>query len=462
MHFFNPPALMRLVEVNPGAGTRQETVATVMELAQRMGKTPVHVRKDSPGFIVNRVLITYLNEAAKLLDKHSVEQVDAAMQHKAGMPMGPFMLGDLIGLDIVHDILRVFEEKLGPGYKPDKHITALIEAKKLGRKTGQGFYSYRERPSVAEAQAEGFDVALLLRPLVAEAEKLVKEGVASEADVDTAMKLGANIPKGPFEIKQAGLGEEKPILTEKRDGVYVITINRPAKLNSITLDMLEGIGSALDEAAENASVGCVLFTGSGDRAFSAGADINAFLEYNKTQARKVPQTGHRVFRKILETPKPVVAAVNGYCLGGGNELILYCDARLASDKARFSQPEVTLGLIPGWGATYMLPRLVGRTLAGEMILTGRRLDADEALRAGLVNAVYPAAEFDARVWEYAKKLAEGPPHAMAEIKRLLSLDPQLPRALNAEEDAFTGLWGHGELREGISAFNEKRRPAFRS
>ena len=462
MHFFNPPALMKLVEVNQGAETQPETVETVMELAKRMGKTPVHVKKDSPGFIVNRVLVTYLNDAAKLLDKYSVEQIDAAMQHKAGMPLGPFMLSDLIGLDIVHDILKVFEEKLGPAYKPDKRITALYEAKKLGRKTGQGFYGYKERPSVTEAQAEGFDVVLLLRPFVAEAEKLVKEGVASEADVDTAMKLGANIPKGPFEMRQAGLGEEKPILTERKEGVYVITINRPAKLNSLTLDMLEQIEAALEEAAKDASVGCILFKGAGDRAFSAGADINAFLEFDKTRARKVPQTGHRVFRKIMETPKPVVAAVNGYCLGGGCELALFCDIRLASDKARFGQPEVTLGLMPGWGATYMLSRLVGKTLAGEMILTGRRLDAEEANKAGLVNAVYPAAEFDARVWEYAKKLAEGPPHAIAEIKRLLCMDPQLSKALKAEEDAFTGLWDHGELREGITAFNQKRKPVYRS
>jgi enoyl-CoA hydratase/3-hydroxyacyl-CoA dehydrogenase len=462
MHFFNPPALMRLVEVNQGAETRPEIVEAVMELSRRMGKTPVHVKKDSPGFIVNRILITYLNDAAKLLDKYSVEQIDAAMQHKAGMPMGPFMLSDLIGLDIVYNILREFEEKLGPEYKPDKRIAALYEAKKLGRKTGEGFYNYRERPSVTEAQAEGFDVALLLRPFVAKAETLVKEGLASEAEVDTAMKLGVNIPKGPFEMRQAGLGEEKPILTERKEGVYVITINRPAKLNSLTLDMLEQIGTAVDDATKDEAVGCILIRGTGDRAFSTGADINAFLEFDKTQARRVPQTGHRVFRKMLETPKPVVAAVNGYCLGGGCELAIFCDIRLASDKARFSQSEITLGLMPGWGATYMLPRILGKTLAEEMMLTGRRLDAEEALKAGLVNAVYPAAEFEAKTWEYAKKLAEGPPHAMAEIKRLLSLDPQMVKALKAEEDAFTGLWDHNELREGITAFNEKRKPSFRA
>jgi len=462
MHFFNPPALMKLVEVNQGAKTRPETVETIMETARRMGKTPVHVKKDSPGFIVNRVLITYLNEASKLLDKHSVQQIDAAMQHRTGMPMGPFMLSDLIGLDTVHEILTVFQDKLGPQYAPDRHIAELVKAKKLGRKTGEGFYSYKERPAVTEAQAQGFDVTLLLRPFVAEAEKLVKEGIASEADVDTAMKLGANVPKGPFEMRQAGLGVEKPVLTEKRDGIYTITLNRPAKLNSITLEMLELIEAAVDEASRDISVHCIMFKGAGDRAFSAGADITDFPGFTVEQANRVPVTGHRVFRKLLDVPKPVVAAVNGYCLGGGNELTLFCDFRLASDKARFSQPEVTLGLMPGWGATCMLPRIVGRTLATEMTMTGRRLDAEEALRAGLVNAVYPAAEFDAKAWEYAKKLAEGPPHALAEMKKLASMDPQLDKALKAEEKAFTGLWRHQELREGIAAFNEKRKPAFRA
>jgi enoyl-CoA hydratase/carnithine racemase len=161
-------------------------------------------------------------------------------------------------------------------------------------------------------------------------------------------------------------------------------------------------------------------------------------------------------------PKPIVAAIHGYCLGGGNELILYCDFRLASDKARFSQPEVTLGLIPGWGGTYMLSRLVGKTLAMEMTMTGTRLDADEAFKAGLVTAVYQAAEFDAKVWDYAKKLAEGPPHALAAMKKLTNMDPQLGKALKAEEEAFTRLWDHRELREGIAAFNEKRKPVFRS
>jgi len=201
MHFFNPPALMRLVEVIPGARTSSETVEAVKVLAERMGKTSVAVKRDAPGFIVNRVLITYLNEAAKLLDAgYAKEQIDSAMQHRAGMPLGPFMLSDLIGLDIVYDILRVFEEELGPGYRPAKPIEALFREGKLGRKTGEGFYSYEERSRVAEEAGEGFDIDLLLKLLIEEAEKVVEEGVADREAVDTAMKLGANLPKGPFEM----------------------------------------------------------------------------------------------------------------------------------------------------------------------------------------------------------------------------------------------------------------------
>lgn len=203
MHFFNPAAIMKLVEVNQGEKTKPHTVYLVQKIAEKMRKTSVWVKKDSPGFIVNRVLVTYLNEAAKLLDKHSIEQIDAAMQHQANMPLGPFMLSDLIGLDIVYNILKEFETKLGPEYTPDKHITELYKNKKLGRKTKQGFYNYTERPNVTPEQGKGFNPNTLIKHLIAESEKLVAEGVATEKDIDTAMKLGVNMPKGPFELKEA-------------------------------------------------------------------------------------------------------------------------------------------------------------------------------------------------------------------------------------------------------------------
>jgi enoyl-CoA hydratase/3-hydroxyacyl-CoA dehydrogenase len=460
MHFFNPPAIMKLVEVNQGEETSEATVEAVQELARRMGKTPVWVRRDAPGFIVNRVLVTYLNEACKLLDGYGVEQIDAAMQHKAGMPLGPFMLSDLIGMDIVYNILKVFEEKLGLGYAPCQRITELFEAEKLGRKSGEGFYSYEARPSVTEEQAEGFDVKLLLDPFVEEAEKVVVEGIATEEDVDTAMKLGANLPWGPFEMKRVGLGEEKPILTEKKDGVLTVTVNRPGKLNSMTAEMLEMIGEALDDAAKDKSIRCVLFTGAGDRAFCSGADISQFPQLDVEGARRLSRLGQTTYRKIVELPKPAVAAVNGSCLGGGNELAIHCDFRLASKKASFGQPEVNLGLITGWGATYMLPRLVGKALAAEMMMTGRRLNAEEAHKAGLVNSVYPVDEFEAKVQEFVKKLVDGPPLALAAMKKLVNLE-DLEEAANAEADEFSNLWNYGDLMEGISAFNERRKPEFK-
>ncbi len=204
MHFFNPPTVMRLVEVIPGAHTSPDTVEAVRITAERMGKTPVVVKRDSPGFIVNRVLVTYLNEAAGLLEEgYTKEQVDAGMQFGARMPLGPFMLIDLIGVDIVYNILKVFEENLGPRYRPAPPIERLFREGKLGRKTLEGFYSYREPPRVSEEEGRGFDTKLLLRVLVSEAEKVVEEGVADPETVDKAMRLGANLPSGPFEVAEA-------------------------------------------------------------------------------------------------------------------------------------------------------------------------------------------------------------------------------------------------------------------
>jgi len=213
IHFFNPPVLMRLVEVILGEKTSKETAELALDFAKKVGKTPVLVKKDSPGFIVNRVLIPYLNEAAKIIERGESEtlEIDSAIQFKAKFPMGPFLLSDLIGIDIVHAILKLFEEKFGAFHKPSAPIEELLKEKKLGRKTGEGFYSYREgAPIVLENAGAAFDTNRLLAPMVNEAAKLVSEGVADIVDVDTAMKLGANLPEGPFETARR-TGVEKLI-----------------------------------------------------------------------------------------------------------------------------------------------------------------------------------------------------------------------------------------------------------
>jgi enoyl-CoA hydratase / 3-hydroxyacyl-CoA dehydrogenase len=323
MHFFNPPTIMKLVEIIPGEKTKPETIATVKALAEKLGKTPVVVWRDAPGFIVNRILITYLNEAAKLLAQgYTKEQVDAAMQYKAGMPMGPFMLADLIGLDITYNILRVFEDNIGPSYKAAEPIQQLFAARKLGKKTGEGFYVYG-KPEVKEDQSKGFDLALLLKPFVAEAERLVAEGIADPKSVDLAVKLGANMPMGPFELKaklESDAGLEKPVLTEAKNGVLKITINRASKLNSITTEMLRTIADAVEKADSDKAVRCVMITGAGDRAFSAGADIDEFSKLTPAQALDYTRAGKRAMKRVKAAKKPVVAAINGFALGGGCEL----------------------------------------------------------------------------------------------------------------------------------------------
>ena len=253
---------------------------------------------------------------------------------------------------------------------------------------------------------------------------------------------------------------ESPILTESKDGVYAITVNRPDKLNSITGEMLDLISGALDKADGDKDIRCVVIKGAGGRAFSAGADIKDFLTMDKKAAKDISRKGQKAFKKIIELTKPVVAAVQGYALGGGCELACHCDYRLASDKARFSQPEVTLGLMPGWGGTYILKRLVGDSLALEMITTGRRLNAEEALSAGLVNAVYPVEEFDEKVDEFVQGLVKGPPLSLVSMKKLITRD-QLDEAMEAEAELFSNLWNTSDLKEGLTAFTEKRKPEFK-
>jgi len=253
---------------------------------------------------------------------------------------------------------------------------------------------------------------------------------------------------------------ESPILTDTKDGVYTITINRPDKLNSITGEMLDLISVALDEADKTEDIRCVVIKGAGGRAFSAGADIKDFLTMDKQAAKEISKKGQKTFKKILDLSKPVVAAVPGYALGGGCELACHCDYRIASVKARFSQPEVTLGLMPGWGGTYILKKLVGDSLALEMITTGKRLNAEEALSAGLVNAVYPVEEFEEKVDEFVQNLVKGPPISLASMKKLMASN-QLEEAMEAEAELFSNLWNTNDLKEGLTAFTEKRKPEFK-
>jgi enoyl-CoA hydratase len=252
------------------------------------------------------------------------------------------------------------------------------------------------------------------------------------------------------------------VLLERDEHVATLTLHRPDKLNALNAELLRELARAVFELAHDTSVRCAILTGAGDRAFAAGADIAAMSEMTAVQARQFADLGHRIGRAMEELHLPVIAAVNGFALGGGCELALACDFIYASDRAKLGQPEVNLGVLPGFGGTQRLARRVGAARARELCMTGDMLSADEALRIGLVNAVVPHAELLPRVREVATKIATKGPLAVAAVKRVIArgADVPLTTANELEATAFAALFGTHDQREGMRAFLEKRPAKF--
>jgi len=257
--------------------------------------------------------------------------------------------------------------------------------------------------------------------------------------------------------------EFKNILYEKSEGIATITINRPEKLNAMDQETIQEILSALDDAEKDENIRVVVITGAGDRAFSAGADISGMKGRTPLDSRKSSQLGQQPMNRVEDLEKPVIAAINGYALGGGLELAMACDFRIASENARLGQPEINIGLVPGWGGTQRLPRFVGKALAKEMIFTGRMIDAKIAEQHGLVNKVVPAAQLKSAVQELATELLNKPPVAIKVAKQLInnSTETNLRIGLTHESEAFGILGSTEDFKEGTTAFLEKRKPKFK-
>ena len=254
-----------------------------------------------------------------------------------------------------------------------------------------------------------------------------------------------------------------PVLSRDADGVRVITVDRPDKLNALDRQTLEALDAAFAAAAD-AEVRAVVLTGSGTKAFVAGADITQMNGLTAIEAREFSLLGQRLMRRIERLPKPVVAMVNGYALGGGLELAMACHLRIAADSARLGQPEVNLGLIPGFGGTQRLLRLAGRAAALELCLLGAPIDAARALQLGVVNRVVPAAELEAETMKLAAQLAASAPLALRGILDAVVLGGECPleEGLQFETAQFGLLFASEDMREGTAAFLEKRRPQFRN
>ncbi len=252
------------------------------------------------------------------------------------------------------------------------------------------------------------------------------------------------------------------LLLERRSRVAIITINRPDKRNALNIKTREEGAALLEDLRNDDSVRVVVFTGAGDKAFVAGADIAEFAGRTAITQRDV-MTGRSLFTAIDTFPKPIIAMVNGYCLGGGCELALACDIRIASDSASFGQPEINLGIIPGGGGTQRLTRLVGEGKAMELILTGEIIDAKTAFSIGLVNHVVPGDQLEAKTMDIANRIAEKGPIALKLAKEAVKIAARstLDEGLRREVDLFALCFSTEDKDEGVKAFLEKRKPVFR-
>ncbi|MEM0278215.1 MAG: 3-hydroxyacyl-CoA dehydrogenase/enoyl-CoA hydratase family protein [Pyrobaculum sp.] len=521
MHFFNPPVLMPLVEIIKGAYTSDETVKKIADYAAKLGKQTVVVNKDVPGFIVNRILAR-VNEAAcwtVARGEATIQEVDSALMYKAGLPMGAFILMDYTGIDVV---CFIGDAMLKRGFKshPCPVITQKCQEKKFGVKSGEGFYKYPapgkfQWPEVPKSAGDKIDVTYLLAPAVNEAAYLLREGIATREDIDKAVKLGLNWPKGPLEFadelgidavvkaletwrqktgyeeyepdpllkemvsqgktgKKAGEGfytyvkaEEKKLETlivRYEPGVAWIILNRTERLNAINPKMVEELWRVLDEIEQMdyEKVRVVVITGAG-RAFSAGADVTGFMGATPVTIFKVSRKLQMLYERLELLDRPVICGLNGYTLGGGLELAMACDFRIAAETAELGQPEINLGFIPGAGGTQRLARLIGRDRAKELIFTGDRIPAREAERLGLVHKVVPPDKLEQELRAFAAKLAEKPPLALAMAKYAINFGLEAPQwvGMMLEATQFGLLFSTEDVIEGVSSFLQKKKPQFK-
>ncbi len=256
---------------------------------------------------------------------------------------------------------------------------------------------------------------------------------------------------------------ESPLILADRGAVRVVTVNRPDKLNALNAATLDALHVAFDDAAQDSGVRAVVLTGAGPKAFVAGADIAEMSGLSAVEGRDFSLRGQRMMRRVEKMPKPVIAMVNGFAFGGGLELAMCCHLRIAADTVKLGQPEINLGLIPGFGGSQRLLRLAGRAATLELCLTGAPIDAARAFQLGIVNRVVPAAELEAETMKLAEQLANAAPLALRGMIDCVNVGAEcgIEEGLEYESAQFGLIFSSDDMREGTRAFLDKRKPVFK-
>ncbi len=358
--------------------------------------------------LVDRLVLKTFVESCLVLEEGiaSVREIDLGMMAGAGVIPPPFARADQLGLDEVLARLQRAEADWGSNYEPPKILRRLVAQGRLGVKTGQGFFPYAQPDPGSE--------------------------------------------EGPVKLE-----------TRSVDGhrLAIAWLDRPPA-NSIAPEMVEALESVWRSVTAAGDIRALIFASANPMLFCAGADIKAFTTMDAEGGRDLLDRMHALLRGMESSPVVTIAAVNAVALGGGNELVMACDVRLAAESASFGQPEISLGIIPGFGGTQRLPRLIGQARALELNLIGDPIDAGEAYSVGLVHRVVPDHELLDTALAWARKLAGQAPVAVEQIKRI-SAAGDLDRGLEAEKQGFITAFGSEDAREGISAFLEKRAARFR-
>ncbi len=532
-HYFYPASVMPLVEIVEGEETSAETVTAALTFAQAIRKQPIACL-EVPGFVVNRILMAGMSELWREQEskKLSIKAIDEGVGAAGVVPMGPYFLVNLLGLDTVLHVAEHLVESYGNErfYVP-KGMQKLVSQGKLGAKSGgDGFYSPTGEPNVGDDGEP--DVAELVELLslktFVEAALVLQEGVATHRDIDFGMMAGAGLDprRGlmpPFMKADAeGLdsvlerlenaaeryGErfEPPVILRRlvaqgrlgqKNGQGFYAYPQPdaddsapptqvvklqtckdaspdsgvrcpegvaiawlanGQMNSISPQVIEDLGKVWSKV-KNSDVHALVIASSNPFLFSAGADIKAFTAMDAASGEQLVHAAHALLREFGSEGIATIAAVNGLAFGGGCELAMACDVRVAARSAMFGQPEIKLGIIPGFGGTQRLPRLVGENKALEMNLVGDPIMAEEAFELGLVNRMVEDHELLDTALAWSRRLAAQAPVALEQIKRVSGAG-DLDEGIEAEKRGFATAFGSEDAKEGISAFLGKRAPRF--